>query len=109
MTEWYAKAEDARGLANTHVAGWLVHTQLDRAAYYQHFALAALEAPNIVGWHWFKYLDDPAESKALDNAGGANKGMFDVQRRPYQILADRARAVNREVYPLIEFFDARKR
>jgi hypothetical protein len=109
LTEWYAKAEDSPGLANTHGAGWLVHTQADRAAYYQHFALAALETPNIVGWHWFKYLDDPAESKALDNAGGANKGMFDAQGRPYQVLADRARAVNREVYPLIEFFDARKR
>jgi len=35
--------------------------------------------------------------------------MFDAQGRPYQVLADRARAVNREVYPLIEFFDARKR
>ena len=90
LTEWYAKAQDVPGLANTHGAGWLVHTQADRAAYYQHFALAALETPNIVGWHWFKYLDDPPESKALDNAGGANKGMFDVQGRPYQILADRA-------------------
>jgi hypothetical protein len=109
LTEWYAKAEDVPDLANTHGAGWLVHMQADRAAYYQHFALAALETPSIVGWHWFKYLDDPAESEALDAAGGANKGMFDVQGRPYQILVDRAWAVNHEVYPLIEFFDARNR
>lgn len=109
LTEWYAKAEDVQGLSNARGAGWLVHTQADRAAYYQHFALAALETPNIVGWHWFKYLDDPPESTALDCAGGANKGMFDAAGRPYQVLADRAKAVNREVYPLIEFFDQRGR
>lgn len=109
LTEWYAKAMDVPGLANTHGAGWLVHTQEDRARYYQHFALNALEIKTIVGWQFFKYLDDGKESTALDNAGGANKGMFDVHSRPHQPLLDRARAVNREAYPLIEFFDARNR
>jgi len=108
LTEWYAKAMDVPGLANTHGAGWLVRTQEDRGRFYQHFALAALEIPTIVGWHFFKFLDDPPESKALDNAGGANKGMFDVTGAPHVPLLDRARAVNREVYPLIRFFDGRK-
>jgi len=108
FTEWYAKAMDAvPPLANTHGAGWVVHTQEDRARYYQHFALSALETKSVVGWHFFKYLDDPPESKALDNLGGANKGMFDVYGQPYRPVLDRARAVNREVYPLIGFFDAR--
>ena len=109
LTEWYAKATDVPGLANLHGAGWLVHTQEDRARYYQHFALAALESKNIVGWHWFKYRDDPKDSVALDAAGGANKGMFDFDGRPYLPLLQRARAVNREAYPLIQFFDARNR
>ncbi len=108
ITEWYAKAMDVPGLANTHGAGWLVRTQEDRARFYQHFALGSLETRNIVGWHYFKYLDDPPESKALDNLGGANKGMFNAQGKPYQPLLDRARAVNREAYPLIEFFDGRR-
>ena len=94
-------------LANTHGAGWLVHTQEDRGRYYQHFVLNALGMKNIVGCHWFKYLDDPKESVALDCAGGANKGMFDLQGKPYLPLLNRARAVNREIYPLTEFFDAR--
>ena len=46
---------------------------------------------------------------ALDAAGGANKGMFDLEGRPHLPLLDRARAVNRQAYPLIEFFDARNR
>ncbi|MEI7731014.1 MAG: LamG-like jellyroll fold domain-containing protein [Verrucomicrobiota bacterium] len=109
ITEWYAKAMDVPGLANTHGAGWLVRTQEDRARYYQQFALNAFEQKNIVGWHWFKYLDDPKESVALDAAGGANKGMFDLQGRPYLPLLNRARAIHREAYPLIEFFDTRNR
>jgi hypothetical protein len=108
ITEWYAKAMDVPGLANTHGAGWLVRTQEDRARYYQHFALNALETKSIVGWHFFKYLDDPPESKALDNMGGANKGLFDAYGKPHAPLLDRARAVNREAYPLIEFFDNRR-
>lgn len=108
LTEWYAKAMDAPGLANRFGAGWLVRTQEDRARYYQHFTLGALETPNIVGWHFFKYMDDPAESKALDSAGGANKGMFNLEGQPYAPLFERAKAVNHEVYPLIEFFDKRR-
>ncbi|MEI7807222.1 MAG: LamG-like jellyroll fold domain-containing protein [Verrucomicrobiota bacterium] len=109
FTEWYAKAMDVPGLANTHGAGWLVHTQEDRARYYQHFVLNALELKNVVGFHFFKYLDDPKESVALDAAGGANKGMFDLEGRPHLPLLERARAVNREAYSLIDFFDARNR
>ena len=109
FTEWYAKAMDIPGLANTHGAGWLVRTQEDRARYYQQFALNAFELKNVVGFHFFKYLDDPKESVALDAAGGANKGMFDLEGRPHLPLLNRARAVNQEAYLLIEFFDARNR
>jgi len=109
LTEWYAKAMDVPGLANTKGAGWLVRTQEDRARYYQHFALNALEIKNVVGWHFFKFMDDPKESVALDSAGGANKGLCDIRGKPYAPLLERACAVNREAYPLIEFFDARNR
>jgi hypothetical protein len=109
ITEWYAKAMDVPGLANNFGAGWLVRTQEDRARYYQHFALKAFECRNIVGFHWFKYRDDPPESISLDCAGGANKGMFDAEGRPYKLLFESAREVNREVYPLIKFFDQRNR
>jgi hypothetical protein len=64
---------------------------------------------NVVGWHYFKFRDDAAESTRLDSVGGANKGICDLQGIPYKPLLDRARAVNREAYPLIEFFDKRGR
>lgn len=107
FSEWYAKAEDS-GLANTHGAGWLVHNQEDRGAYYQHTALGYLESKSCIGWHWFKYQDDSRESKALDAAGGANKGMFDTNYTGYGPLTNRAGAVNRQTYALIEYFDHRQ-
>lgn len=107
FSEWYAKAEDM-GLANTHGAGWLVRTQADRAAYYQHTVLGYVESKSCIGWHWFKYQDDAKESTALDAAGGANKGIFDTNYQPYPAMIQRARAVNLQAYALTEFFDGRK-
>jgi hypothetical protein len=99
---------DAPGLANTNGAGWVVHAQEDRGKFYQHYALGLLESKSCVGWHWFKYIDDPKESTALDCSGGANKGMFGIDYEPHTPLLDRARALNREAYPLTEFFDRRR-
>ncbi|MBI5770178.1 MAG: hypothetical protein HZA93_20550 [Verrucomicrobia bacterium] len=109
LTEWYAKAMDAPGLANTNGAGWLVRTQTDRARYYQHFALGAFDVPSLVGFHYFKYMDDGSESVALDSAGGANKGLYQADGAPWTELQTAAREVNREAYPLIDFFAARRR
>jgi hypothetical protein len=108
LTEWYAKAVDVPGLANKGGAGWIVKTQEDRAKYYQHFMLGCYESGNIVGAHYFKYQDDSADSVRLDSTGGANKGLVNSQYVPYDPLVERARAVNLQVYSLIDFFDKRK-
>lgn len=108
LTEWYAKAMDAPKLANTNGAGWVVRTQADRARFYQHFALAAFETPALVGFHYFKFLDDDADSVALDSAGGANKGMWKADGTPWPELQAAARAVNGQLYPLLDFFDERR-
>ncbi len=109
LTEWYSKALDAPKLANAKGAGWLVRTQSDRARYYQHFVLAACETPALVGFHYFKYLDDGSDSVALDSAGGANKGLYQADGTRWIELQDAARAVNQVAYPLIDFFTARDR
>ena len=101
VTEFYTKGNDS-DLANTSGAGFLVPTQRDRAYAYQHFTLGLLEAPNCVGWHWFKYQDDDGS----DNSNKpANKGLYDNY---YQIIPDMgkyAKDINIHVYDLIEFFD----
>ncbi len=106
ITEFYVKGEDS-GLPNTTGAGWVVPTQTDRGRFYQHYILGLLQSGNCVGWHWFKYQDnDPDDPKA-----GAVEHRFEQRHRHHartsrtetflQMMAD----VNREVYPLTEFFD----
>jgi hypothetical protein len=58
--------------------------------------------------HYFKYLDDPKESKALDAAGGANKGLYTGDGEPWVAQLRRAQAVNTQAYRLIDFFDRRR-
>ncbi len=101
VSEFYTKGIEDSDLDNTSGAGFSVPTQAERAYAYQHFTLSLLEAPNCVGWHWFKYQDDDG----TDNSGKpANKGIYDNYYRMYPLLGKYMKAVNFNVYDLIEFF-----
>ena len=107
ITEWYAKGDDV-GFPNTTGAGWIVKAQRDRGLYYQHYVLGCLEAGNCVGWHWFKYLDNDINDLHADPSNrDSNKGVVRVDYSPYTEAMELMRQVNREVYPLAGFFDAR--
>lgn len=105
ITEWYVKAADS-GLPNTTGAGWIVPDQASRGAFYQHFALHLMASRVVVGWHWFRYLDnDPADPKAEPSNLDANKGFFDLAYRPYPALTEAARSLNLHKYALIRAMD----
>jgi len=102
ITEWYAKAMDAVGLANTGGAGWLVKTQRDRALFYENFTLGLLAAPGCVGWHWFKYADnDPDNLKVDPSNRDANKGLVSNRYVPYPELAAAMQRINERVYQIV--------
>ena len=116
VTEFYTKALDS-GLANTRGAGWVVPTQQDRGDFYQCFTLRLLECKNFIGWHWFQYQDcDPAPETVYkegttvwrdQSSIDANKGLVDNAHRPYRELTDAMTKINKNVYRLIEHFDAK--
>ncbi len=116
ITEFYTKAMDS-GLANTRGAGWVVPTQQDRADFYQNFTLRVLECKNMVGWHWHQYLDDDPSPAVIYHPGtqvwrdqsniDANKGIVDSGHRPYTELVEGMAEINKNVYRLIEHFDAK--
>jgi len=108
ISEWYAKAMDAKGLASRRGAGWRVKTQEDRAKFYQTYLLGCFESGKIIGAQYFQYQDDPADTTDRDAIGGCNKGFVDTNYAPYAPLVQRAKAVNLQVYSLIDFFDRRK-
>lgn len=125
VTEFYTKAmENAGGfedppkpLTNTRGAGWVVPTQADRGDFYQNFTLRLLECKNFVGWHWHQYIDDDPSPEVIFKEDGktwrdqsnidANKGIVDNRHIPYEALVSRMAQINKNVYRLIDHFDAK--
>ena len=101
ISEWYAKGADS-GLNNNSGAGKLVATQEDRGKFYESFALGLLDDPSCVGWHWYKYKDSRFAGR------NSNRGFFSQTFEPFGPLQKAAGAVNRQVYPLVEYFDAKR-
>jgi hypothetical protein len=105
ITEWYTKGMDA-GLPNQSGAGWNVRTQEDRGKFYQNYALALLESKVVVGWHWFKYIDNDPEDMTTDPSNrDSNKGIVTIGYEPYKPLMERMKQLNDSVYDLIDYFD----
>jgi hypothetical protein len=105
VTEFYAKGDDS-GFKNTTGAGWLVATQPDRAAFYQHFVLGLLESKGCAGWHWFKYMDNDPEDLSTDPSNrDSNKGIVGIRYDPYRPLVEGMRAINAQIYRVADFFD----
>lgn len=94
-TEWYASETGLGG----QWAGWEVATQDDRAKFYANFALALLESPWCVGWHWFQYQD----------VGTKNAGIVNSTYDLYESLADAMRQVNHNAFALLDHFDTRRK
>ncbi|MDJ0367490.1 hypothetical protein QMK33_20260 [Hymenobacter sp. H14-R3] len=109
ITEFYTKSEES-GLSNIAGAGWLVHKEADRGIFYQNFGLGLLQARNCVGWHWFRYQDNDASEPGTDKPDmGSNKGIVDTKYQPYPTLLTDMKALNQQVFGLINFFDKPKK
>lgn len=109
VTEFYAKAEENEDkLANHDGAGFFVKTQKDRGYFYQNFTLRMLECKNAIGWQWFQYTDnDPAGNPTDISSRDANKGIVSNTLTEYTDLTEMMIQINKNVYQLIEYFDAK--
>jgi hypothetical protein len=102
ITEWYVKGADA-GHENWSGAGWIVPTQRDRGAFYQHYVLGLIESGSCVGWHWFKYMDnDPADLSTDPSNRDSNKGIVDIRYKEYTPLLEAMKALNERAYALAD-------
>lgn len=68
----------------------------ERGPAYAHFLQQALAEPQIVGIHWFQYLDQPATGRLLDGENG-HFGLVGITDRPWQGFVDSVRKANLEV------------
>ncbi|KAL7570159.1 hypothetical protein ACA910_019997 [Epithemia clementina (nom. ined.)] len=93
VTEWCAKSDDATDCDNVAGAGLIVPTQKNRGAFYENFAIGLLRNPNVVGWHWFRYLDKQ----------NSNMGILDSNFRPYGPLTTSMHQINTKLYSLSDY------
>ena len=70
-----------------------VHTEEERGPAYAHYLEKALEAPQIVGVHWFQYLDQPVSGRLLDGENG-HLGLVAITDRPWSGFVKAVRAAN---------------
>ncbi len=91
VTEFSFKAMDS-GLPNIKGAGKPVATQSDRANGFTNYVQALAALPNVVGYHWFEYRDEPKEGRF--DGENSNYGVVKIDFSPWELLTARMTSVN---------------
>jgi agarase len=91
LTEFSFAAMDS-GLPNTRGPGMPLATQEDRADAFERYVTALMKLPFVVGYHWHKYADEPAEG--CRTGENSNYGLVNTHDKPYEILTTRMAEVN---------------
>ena len=86
--EFSVRGKDS-GLPNTKGGGVLVATQRDRGQWYRRFVCDLLGEPYIVGYHWFRWVDEPKEGRF--DGENSNVGLVDINNRPYKDFIDQVK------------------
>lgn len=71
--------------------------QEERARVYADYVSSVLDNPNLVGCHWFQYIDEPLIGRSYDGEN-YNIGFLTVTDTPYPELVAAARKIHREAY-----------
>lgn len=72
-------------------------TQRERAAALEGHIYRALSTPNIVGIHFFEYVDEPSSGRFFDNATW-NNGIVDITDTPYLDLTREFANIGKQIY-----------
>ena len=94
ISEFNIRANDA-GLPNEQPSNILfltMNTQQERADQVERIVRDAIDSGYIVGYHWFQYMDEPAEGR-FDGENG-NTGLVDIHDNPWTVLTDRLTRLN---------------
>ncbi|MBZ0257128.1 beta-agarase, partial [bacterium] len=70
-------------------------TQGDRADCFTNYVSALMKLPYAVGYHWFKYADQPPEGRF--DGENSNYGLVDLKDNPWETLVDEMSKTNRNV------------
>ncbi len=70
-----------------------MYNEAERGPAYAHFLSKALEEPQVVGVHWFQYLDQPVTGRLLDGENG-HLGLVAITDRPWAGFVKAVRKAN---------------
>jgi hypothetical protein len=91
VTEFSFRSRDS-GLPNTKGAGLIVDTQKTRANAYETYVTGLLAYDFVVGYHWWKYMDEPREGRP--DGEDSNYGITTIDDEPYSAFVDTFTRVN---------------
>jgi agarase len=91
ISEFTFRGKDS-GLPNSKGKGPLVENQRSRADRFTSFIKKVCESPNIVGYYWFKYVDQPKEGRF--DGENSNCGISNIEDEPYDDLVRAMKEVN---------------
>jgi agarase len=95
--EFSFRSEDS-GLPNSKGAGPKVKSHAERAAAFKNYVTLALENPNLVGYHWFEYCDEPKEGRF--DGENSNYGVVNIHDDIYTELTQAMTEVNTQAETL---------
>ncbi|AGI23337.1 hypothetical protein H681_07305 [Pseudomonas sp. ATCC 13867] len=78
-----------------------VYNEQQRGEAYRRFLAEAVKAPNVVGAHWFQYLDQPVTGRLLDGENG-HIGLVGITDLPFTGFVDAVRKANQQALKAID-------
>jgi hypothetical protein len=99
ITEFsYRAMENRSGLKNSRGADVTVPTQEERASRYTRYVETLAALPQMIGFHWFQYSDQPTMGRF--DGEDCNYGIVDQKDEPYEPLLSAMREFNAGVVNL---------
>lgn len=95
VSEFSFRSPDS-GLPGSRGGAYSVNTRAERADSYRNFFHYAIESPNVVGLHWFQYVDQPVQGR--HDGENNNAGLVDEADAPYPELVSAVSQSNLHVY-----------
>lgn len=99
ITEFGFRSKDS-GLPNTYpppaAVQPLVRDQTARGDRYAKYVEQWSSQPFFVGYHWFRWMDEPKEGR-FDGENG-NYGLVDIRDEPYRVFVQAVTRINRQAW-----------
>ena len=79
--------------------GWYVKGDVVRGLHYQNFVRKLISYNHCIGWQWFQFTDDYAETN-----GWNNKGLISPDYQPYLDILKLMRQLHWNIYQIMDYY-----